>query len=206
MDSVGTRENLLRSAIVPIEAARADLGLMGVNSLDIRVDVGAGQVVARQAPIALDPGNPDSFKVKAPSPPSELQSQVAADVNVLFVAIGIVALVGGGIGIANVTLLAVSERRAEIGLRRALGAKTRQIAQQFILESLTTGVLGGLIGVALGLFVLVGVCIFQQWTPVIAPWVPISGVLVGALVGLLAGTYPAIKAARIEPVDALRSM
>ena len=205
LDAVGVRDNLLRSAIVPIETARADLGLTLATSLDIEADVGAGQVVAHQAPIALDPNNPDSFKVKAPTPPSALQGQVAADINVLFVAIGVVALVGGGIGIANVTLLSVTERRGEIGLRRALGAKTSQIAKQFILESLTTGLLGGLIGVAVGLFVLLGVCLFQHWTPVIAPWVPVGGVFVGALVGLVAGTYPALKAARIEPVDALRS-
>ena len=204
LDTVGVRDNLLGSAIVPIETARADLGLTLASSLDIQVDVGAGQVVARQAPIALDPNNPDSFKVKAPAQTSELQGQVAADINVLFVAIGVVALVGGGIGIANVTLLSVTERRGEIGLRRALGAKTSHIAKQFILESLTTGLLGGLIGVALGLFVLLGVCLFQHWTPVIAPWVPVGGVLVGALVGLVAGTYPALKAARTEPVDALR--
>ena len=205
LDTVGVRDNLLGSAIVPIETARADLGLTLASSLDIQVDVGAGQVVAHQAPIALDPNNPDSFKVKAPAQTSELQGQVAADINVLFVAIGVVALVGGGIGIANVTLLSVTERRGEIGLRRALGAKTSHIAKQFILESLTTGLLGGLIGVALGLFVLLGVCLFQHWTPVIAPWVPVGGVFVGALVGLVAGTYPALKAARIEPVDALRS-
>lgn len=205
IDEVGTRPTLLDSVIVPINTARTELGLAEIESLDIRVDVGAGSVVGHQAPIALNPNNPDAFKVKAPVSTTGLQQQVESDVNVLFIAIGVVALIGGGIGIANVTLLSVSERRGEIGLRRALGARTRQIAQQFMLESLTTGVLGGLIGVAVGLFVLLGVCLLQQWTPVIAMWVPFAGVGVGALVGLIAGTYPAIKAARIEPVDALRS-
>lgn len=204
LDSVGVRENLLNSAIVPVGVARAELGLTTAASLDIRVAVGAGQLVGRQAPIALDPNNPDAYKVKTPSVATGVRDQVASDINVLFVAIGVVALVGGGIGIANVTLLSVTERRGEIGLRRALGARTRQIGQQFMLESLTTGVLGGLIGVALGLFVVVGVCLVQGWTPVLAPWVPFGGVAVGALVGLVAGTYPAIKAASIEPVDALR--
>lgn len=204
VDEVGTRNGLLDSVIVPVSTARSDLGLTTVDSLDIRIDVGAGQVVAHQAPIALDPNSPESFKVSAPSSTSELRQSVEADVNVLFLAIGIVALIGGGIGIANVTLLSVAERRGEIGLRRALGARTRDIARQFIFESLTTGVLGGLIGVAVGLFALIGVCLAQQWTPVIAPWAAPLGVLVGALVGLGAGAYPAVKAARIEPVDALR--
>lgn len=204
IDKSTARESLLNAVIIPMQTARADLGLTMVDSLDIRIAVGAGPVVGRQAPIALNPNTPESYKVKAPSNSSELQGQVEADINVLFVAIGVVALIGGGIGIANVTLLSVTERRGEIGLRRALGAKTRQIAQQFMLESLTTGVLGGLIGVSVGLFVLLGVCLFQQWTPVISPWAAPAGVVVGALVGLVAGTYPAMKAARIEPVDALR--
>lgn len=204
VDQVGTRDSLLDAVIVPVSTARAELGLTAADSLDIRIAVGAGPVVARQAPIALDPNAPDSFKVGAPAERSALQSSVEADFNLLFVAIGAVALLGGGVGIANVTLLSVTERRGEVGLRRALGARTRDIAGQFMLESVTTGLIGGLIGVVLGLFGLLGVCLVQQWTPVLAPWAAPVGVLLGAVVGLAAGTYPAVKAARIEPVDALR--
>ncbi len=190
IDSVGARENVLRSAIIPVETARADFGLRAASSLDIQVQIGAGQLVGRQAPIALDPNDPESFKVGVPVSIESLRGRMTGDVNVLFVAVGIVALIGGGIGIANVALLSVTERRGEIGLRRALGARTTTIAQQFILESLTTGFLGGLIGAALGLLAVVAVSVFQQWTPAVGWWVPVFGIAAGMLVGLVAGMGP----------------
>lgn len=204
LGDVGARKTLLDTVIIPIATAREQLDLKAPSSLDIRIDVGAGPVVAKQAPIAVDPNNPDGYKVGAPSTGGALREGIQSDINVLFVVIGVVALLGGGIGIANVTLLSVSERRGEIGLRRALGARTREIARQFMLESVTTGLLGGLIGAAVGLFGLLAVCVVQQWTPVLAPWAAPAGVLLGAVVGWAAGAYPAMKAARVEPVDALR--
>lgn len=198
------RPALLDAVIVPMGTARGDFSLGKPESLDIRIEIGAGPVVGKQAPIALDPNTPENFKVKAPATASDLQGSVQQDINVVFLALGVIALLAGGLGIANVTLLSVMERGGEIGLRRALGATKRQIAQQFMLESVVTGVLGGLIGAAVGVFTIVIISLVQGWTPVLALWVPFVGVAVGALVGLGAGTYPAMKAASIEPVNALR--
>ena len=93
----------------------------------------------------------------------------------------------------------------EIGLRRALGATRRHIAYQFLLESSVMGCVGGIIGASIGTLVVVAVAAYQTWTPVLDPLVPLVAPLIGATIGLLAGTYPALRAARMEPVEALRS-
>ena len=110
----------------------------------------------------------------------------------------------GGLGIANVTLLSVRERVGEIGLRRALGATKGQIGYQFLVESVVIGLLGGLIGSALGVFAVVAVSMAKEWTPILDTMVVIGAALLGGVIGLGAGTYPALKAAGIEPITALR--
>jgi putative ABC transport system permease protein len=113
-------------------------------------------------------------------------------------------LLAGGVGITSVTMLSVVERTGEIGLRRAVGATARQIAGQFVAESVVIGLLGGLIGAAVGVFGVVAISAARGWAPVVDPWVALGGIGVGAVLGLLAGGLPARRAARIEPVEALR--
>ena len=114
------------------------------------------------------------------------------------------SLLGGGLGIANVTLMSVSERAGEIGLRRALGANDRDIRGQFMFESSATGLLGGLIGSALGVMAILVVCLVQGWTPALPPLTTAACAVLGGLVGLAAGVHPASRAIRIEPAVALR--
>uniref|UniRef100_UPI000FD9AFE4 ABC transporter permease n=1 Tax=Microbacterium sp. CPCC 204701 TaxID=2493084 RepID=UPI000FD9AFE4 len=177
----------------------------GAGELVIRIAPGAGPQVAAQAAVALAPGAPDAFDVSAPAGRSDLSSSVQADVNVVFLILGAIVLLAGGLGIANVTMLTVMERTPEIGLRRALGSTGRQIAAQFVVESIVIGLLGGLIGASLGVMAVVAVSLLQQWTPIVDPLVAVGGALLGAVVGLVAGGIPARRAARIEPVTALRS-
>lgn len=133
-----------------------------------------------------------------------MRQSVQADINAIFLALGAVALLVGGLGIANVTLLSVRERTGEIGLRRALGASKADIGNQFLVESVVIGLLGGLIGSAVGVAAVVLVSLAQKWTPILDTTVVVGAALLGGMIGLAAGTYPALKAAGVEPITALR--
>ncbi len=196
---------LLDAVIVPDGTARALFDLQAPSEVQIRTEVGAAQLIGRQAALALSPNDPSLLRVSVPPEPKAVKEQVESDVNTLFLVLGGVALLVGAIGIANVTLVSVLERVGEIGLRRSVGATRRHIAAQFLTESAAMGFVGGVIGASLGVLAIVVVSAARQWTPVLDPWVPFAAPFVGAVTGLVAGLYPSWRAASLEPVDALRS-
>lgn len=198
-------EGLVESVVVPYSTARTRLGTKAPDRVVIETEIGAGAMIAGQAAIALSPNAPEALRASAPREPRRTRSGVESDTNQLFLLLGLISLVVGAIGIANVTLVTVMERTGEIGLRRALGAARRHICMQFLSESVAMGLVGGVIGSSVGMLTVVGVAAARQWTPVLDLWLPLVAPLVGALVGLIAGLYPSIRAARMEPVDALRS-
>ena len=204
LDRVSNRSELLDAVIMPNGTARSAYNLESPSALEIRTAVGAAQLIAHQAPIAVEPNNPGALEVDAPPPQSRVRRAVEADVNALFLLLGGVALLVGALGIANVTLLSVLERVSEIGLRRALGAARRHIATQFLVESVVIGFLGGLIGTTVGVLLTVIVSAGRDWTPLLDPRLVVAAPLLGAFIGLAAGTYPAWKASAIEPIAALR--
>jgi putative ABC transport system permease protein len=120
-------------------------------------------------------------------------------------AIGSIALIVGGVGVMNVMLVSVSERRKEIGIRRALGAQQGDIQSQFLMESLVLSLVGGVIGIALGVGASYGISKFSNWQFMVSSSAIFLGVGVSAAVGVFFGFYPARQAARLNPIDALRS-
>ena len=196
----------LLGMIIPSQTALTAYGPPTNNPAQalIRTRLGAAQLIAQQAPIALRPDQPQLLQAVPPPNPQSLRNQVNTDLSGLFLILAAICLVIGAVGIANTTLVAVLERTGEIGLRRALGARPRHITAQFLTESTALGTLGGLIGTALGVGTVVTTALAQQWTAVLQPLAVLPAPLIGAAVGLTAGLYPAIRASRIEPLDALR--
>ena len=133
-----------------------------------------------------------------------MQHNVSTSLNTLFLILAGVALVVGAVGIANTTLVAVLERAGEIGLRRALGARPRHIGIQFLTESTALGLFGGLIGASLGVAAILAITIDRHWTALLDPRIVVAAPVAGAVVGLLAGLYPALRASVLEPADVLR--
>lgn len=205
VDSVDYRSDVLDSVVMPMGTARELYGLEAPQALEIRTQLGAAQLIGDQAPIAVEPNNPELLDVQAPPAPGSLRSDVSADVNGLFLALGGLALLVGGLGIANVTLLSVLERISEIGLRRAVGAGRLHVAGQFLIESGIVGFIGGLVGSAIGVLATIGVSVVRDWTPLLDNRIALAAPLLGGLIGLLAGTYPAWRASAVEPIAALRT-
>jgi putative ABC transport system permease protein len=152
----------------------------------------------------LGPGDDDNFGIVASDSIMDIFQQATAGIAVVLVGIVGLSLVVGGIVIMNIMLMVVSERTREIGLRKALGAKSRDIMSQVLTESVTLSLTGGIIGVALGAAFAKGLAAVTPLPAAIETWSIVVGVLVTALVGLFFGWYPARRAAGLAPIEALR--
>jgi len=150
-----------------------------------------------------NPENPDEVKVSRPSDALQARNATNRTFTQLLLGLGAVALLVGGIGVANTMVISVLERRAEIGLRRSLGATRGQIRVQFVAESLLLSLAGGAGGVLLGFAVTALYATTQAWPTVVPVWVLLGGVAATVVIGAVAGLYPAIRAARLAPTEAL---
>jgi putative ABC transport system permease protein len=197
--------------LIPGNTALADYGNPepGIGTYEeaqmvIATKTGAAQEVAREIAAAELPADPHRLEVTPPQSPLKLQGEVNGDLAGLFLILALISLLIGAVGIANTTLVAVLERTGEIGVRRAVGARPRHIAAQFLAESTALGTLGGLIGTCIGVGIVVIFAAAQNWTAVLNPVYTLPAPLIGSVVGLLAGAYPALRAARTSPLEALR--
>jgi putative ABC transport system permease protein len=150
------------------------------------------------------PGLDDDFTVRNLTEVFAAQESSAQVMSILLGAIASVSLIVGGIGIMNIMLVSVTERTREIGLRQAVGAKTRDILSQFLVEAVTLSLLGGIIGIGVGLAASLLISHFAQWSTKVSPLSVLMAFVFSALVGVFFGYYPARKAAFLDPIEALR--
>jgi putative ABC transport system permease protein len=195
-----------RSALVGMEAARAYLDTEAspttiyVRAVDELLDD-----VRSVLPATSNPESPEAVLVSRPSDAIEARAAAATAFTTLFLGLGAVALLVGGLGIANVMLMAVLERRNEIGLRRALGATRGHIVGQFLTEAILLAGAGGVAGAVLGSAVGAAYATSQAWVVALPIAGCVAGVLGAAAVGAIAGLYPAVRAANLAPTDSLRT-
>ena len=198
--------------IVPIGVVQKYfVGGDSVRTIGVSVSDPA-QMTAAQAAITvllrdrhdLAPTDTADFNVFNQTQLLEAASSISATLTLLLGGIASISLVVGGIGIMNIMLVSVRERTREIGIRKAIGARGRDILAQFLVEALTLSLLGGLIGIVLGLVVSAGIGQLAGWGFVFNPATVVAAVLFSLAVGVIFGVWPARQAARLDPITALR--
>jgi putative ABC transport system permease protein len=193
-----------RSVLVGWPVAKERLGFKGnPNTIYLRSAESEVEAVRGVLGATISPERPNEVQVVKPSDALTAQRLAESSYNALFLGLGGVALLVGAIGVANTMVIAVLERRREIGLRRALGATRRQVRGQFLAESVLLSGLGGIVGLLLGVAGTSIYALIKHWPAVFPPLALFGGVGVAVVVGALAGVYPAMRAARLTPTEAL---
>jgi macrolide transport system ATP-binding/permease protein len=182
----------------------AELSLLNGSKVFIDSAGGAAQQIARQAPLAIDPFNPDQLQVQAPPDPRTLRATIQGNVRAALLALTIVASFASLLGVANAMLLSVIERTGELGLRRAIGARPVHVLGQTAAEAAVAGLVGGLVGLLGAFATVLVVTVAQHWQPVLDLRIAPIAVVGGMLVGVIGGLPAAIRASRIQPAEALR--
>jgi len=175
------------------------------SEIYVRANVNDVTTVSNLLAPTTDPQNPDGVSVSRPSNVLEARAAAKGQFTTLLLGLGAVALLVGAIGIANIMVISVLERRGEIGLRRALGATRRHISSQFLAESALLAALGGIAGLILGALATLIYALAQGQPWVVPLYALVAAPVAGFVIGALAGLYPASKAARLSPTEALRA-
>lgn len=207
LDPVPLAPELDSSALIGWPVAASLLDFDGSpTTIYQRVDEAAIDDVRALLPTTVDPATPEEVAVSRPSDALEAQAATDETLTTLLLALGGVALLVGGIGVANTMVIAVLERRSEVGLRRALGATRAHIRRQFLGESVLLAALGGIGGAALGGVATAAFATSRDWPFALPVWVLAGAAGATMVVGALAGAYPAARAARMPPTAALSTV
>jgi putative ABC transport system permease protein len=195
------------AVLVGFPAAERYLGFDG-HPTTIYVRAQTNQVAAVQSVLAAtaNPESPNEVDVSQPSDVLTARADAQGALNGLFLGLGAVSLLVGAVGVANIMIISVLERRSEIGLRRALGATKGHIRAQFLSEAILLALLGGIVGVALGALATAIYADTKNWAVVIPVLAWAGGLGAALAIGAIAGLLPAIRAARLSPTDALRTV
>lgn len=204
LEPVPLAPELNASALVGWPVAESLLGFDGhPTTVYSRSDDAAVEEVRAVLAATANPAAPNEVKVSRPSDALAARNATDRAFTGLLLGLGAVALLVGGVGVANTMVISVLERRAEIGLRRSLGATRGQIRTQFLAESLLLSALGGVGGVALGAVVTTVYAASRGWPAVVPLWATGGGLAATLVIGAIAGLYPAIRASRLPPTEAL---
>ena len=206
LDTLPLSPEIDRAALIGLPIAKELFGATGSpTTIYVRAADAAIDDVRAVLAATANPAKPEEVTVSRPSEVIAARAAAASSFTALFLGLGAVALLVGGLGIANVMLMAALERRSEIGLRRALGATRGHIVGQFLTEALLLAGTGGVLGVALGSAVSIGYANSQGWLVSLPIVGIVGGVGMAVIIGAVAGIYPAVRAARTPPTDALRT-
>jgi putative ABC transport system permease protein len=206
LDPLPLAPEIDRAALVSWPTAERELHFDGRPTVVyVRSREAAVEAVRAVLPDTVLPHAPSMVRVTRPSDALAAKRVTETTFNALFLGLAAVALLVGGIGVANTMVISVLERRREIGLRRALGANRSQIRTQFLPESVALSLLGGLTGTLLGAAATFAYAVHHHWPPVIPPAALGAGTGGAILVGVVAGVYPSMRAARLTPTEALAS-
>jgi putative ABC transport system permease protein len=193
-----------RSVLVGWESARTELAFDGHPTvLYVRAAEAQLEAVHAVLPATVDPAEPSRVTVTRPSDALVAKRATEASFSALMLGLAGVALLVGGVGVANTMVISVLERRSEIGLRRALGSSRGQIRAQFLTEAVMLSALGGFVGTATGLLLTMLYSAHHDWPLVVPVPSTLAGLAGSMLVGMVAGVYPSVQAARMTPTEAL---